>query len=53
MVSKMLLNLPTREYGTEVSLVTERLGASMSSLPKVWDDEEGAICDQCSKDSLN
>jgi len=53
MVSKMLLNLPTREYGTKASLVTEWLGASMSSLRKVWDNEKGAIYDQCSKDSLN
>jgi len=42
----MLLNLPTREYETEASLVTEWLGASMPSLRQVWDNEEDAIYDQ-------
>jgi hypothetical protein len=53
MVSKMLLNLPTREYGTEASLVTEWFGAVHGITAQSRDNEEGVIYDQCSKDSLN
>ena len=45
-LGEVLLNLPTREYETEASLVTEWLGASMPSLRQVWDNEEDAIYDQ-------
>ena len=42
----MLLNLPMHEHDTEASLVTEWLGASLSSLCEVWDNEEDAVYDQ-------
>ena len=41
----MLLNLPLPENMTETSLVADWLGASMSSLREVWDNEEDAIYD--------
>ena len=41
-----LLNLSMREYETEATMITEWLGASLSSLREVWDNEEDAIYDQ-------
>jgi excisionase family DNA binding protein len=42
----MLLNLPIHKDETETSLVAEWLGASMSSLREVWDNEEDTIYDR-------
>ncbi len=42
----MLLNLPVHKDETETSLVADWLGASMSALREVWDNEEDAIYDQ-------
>jgi len=42
----VLLNLTTREYETEASLVTEWLGASRSSLREAWDNEQFVMVEE-------
>jgi len=42
----VLLNLTTREYETEASLVTEWLGAPRSSLREAWDNEQFVMVEE-------